>query len=629
MHRPREDHNTLVAVEGRAEIRARNIRGLIGFLAIDAFFATAGAFVVPNTDLSTSEAVVRFIFILLGFPLALFAAFIGLWILMILPITFHEMGHVVAGKLLGFSFVRMQVGCLSVQNVKGNLRVRRSGPIMACNGHASMWPKRENWILRWRIYALGGPVASVVFLLFVLWLDLRLSVSFRWIVKPGESGINFVNLLLCPLTSWAALVLGGSIIPMRVRGHYTDAAVVLLSLTNSKYCEAHALIDQVGIQFASGIRAREWAEPDVAALLALEGLGPPLSMNRALILYYSYLDRRLFSEASAVLEPEINRIRGVQPAAYLLEQTLCYEAGFIAALNGNRDKVEDLLLVGDRFGNPRTPTRTRAEAALAAAYGDRETAAAKVKLYGAQVASVQDVSLDNVKAQLEWAEWALEKGIISTVKKALIIWGGWDGHEPKQVGEVFEKLLKEEGFEVQVSDTLDTLTQVELSAVSLFVPVWTMGEISYEQVTAVAKAAEKGMGIAGCHGGMCDSFRNSAEWQFITGGQWVAHPGDDGIEYTVRITDHTDAITQGIDDFQVKSEQYYMHTDPSNKVLAVTHFPVAPGPHTPNGEFDMPVVWTRMYGEGRVFYNSLGHHADVLIGPALEIMRRGFLWAAR
>jgi hypothetical protein len=214
------------------------------------------------------------------------------------------------------------------------------------------------------------------------------------------------------------------------------------------------------------------------------------------------------------------------------------------------------------------------------------------------------------------------------MKNALIIWGGWDGHEPKQVAALFESVLENEGFEVQVSDTLEALTEADLSRFSLFVPVWTMGEISHPQVKAVTTAVEAGMGIAGCHGGMCDSFRNSAEWQFMTGGQWVAHPGDDGVEYIVRVADHADPITAGIDDFSVKSEQYYMHTDPSNKVLAVTAFPVAPGPHTPNGKFDMPVVWTRYYGKGKVFYNSLGHHADVLQGPALEIMRRGFLWAA-
>jgi hypothetical protein len=190
-------------------------------------------------------------------------------------------------------------------------------------------------------------------------------------------------------------------------------------------------------------------------------------------------------------------------------------------------------------------------------------------------------------------------------------------------------MLKEEGFEITISDNLDTLTSTNLDDFNLFTPIWTMGEITHEQVMAVWRAVENGMGMAGCHGGMCDSFRSCPEWQFITGGQWVAHPGDDGVEYTVRVTDASDPVMAGMSAFPVKSEQYYMLTDPANKVLAVTDFPVADGPHVPNGRFAMPVVWKRMHGKGRVFYSSLGHHADVIVGPAATIMQRGMAWAAR
>jgi type 1 glutamine amidotransferase len=216
-------------------------------------------------------------------------------------------------------------------------------------------------------------------------------------------------------------------------------------------------------------------------------------------------------------------------------------------------------------------------------------------------------------------------------KKALIVWGGWDGHQPKQVADVFERLLSEEHFEVEVSDTLDAFKdETMLMSLNLIVPVWTMGKISKEQADPVFAAVKSGVGIAGCHGGMCDSFRECTEWQFMTGGQWVAHPGNDGTKYRVNIKDWDHPITHGISDFDVSSEQYYMHTDPSNRVLASTMFPVADGPHVPNGTFEMPVVWIRKYGQGKVFYNSLGHHADIVESfPCLTIMRRGFLWAAK
>jgi type 1 glutamine amidotransferase len=224
---------------------------------------------------------------------------------------------------------------------------------------------------------------------------------------------------------------------------------------------------------------------------------------------------------------------------------------------------------------------------------------------------------------------ARERAIVS--RKALIVWGGWDGHQPRQVADLFSSLLTAEGFSVEVSDTLDRFADADhLMSLDLIVPVWTMGRITAEQANPVLKAVESGVGIAGCHGGLCDAFRDNTEWQFMTGGQFVAHPGNDGTEYTVRLGPAASPITEGLKDFTVRSEQYYMHVDPAIRVLATTKFPVADGPHTANGPVEMPVVWTKLFGRGRVFYNSLGHNADVLAAePCATIMRRGFAWASR
>ena len=217
-------------------------------------------------------------------------------------------------------------------------------------------------------------------------------------------------------------------------------------------------------------------------------------------------------------------------------------------------------------------------------------------------------------------------------KKALIVWGGWDGHQPEQVAEIFEKALMDKGFSVEVANTLDAYAdEAKLKSLDLIVPVWTMSKITGEQLNPLLAAVKSGVGIAGCHGGMCDSFREATEYQFMTGGQWVAHPGNDGVEYTVEITDPDHFITQGVPPvFPIKSEQYYLHVDPAVRVLATTRFPVADGPHVKNGPVDMPTVWTKYYGEGRVFYTALGHHADIIAQPeVLGLCTRGMLWAAR
>ncbi len=217
-------------------------------------------------------------------------------------------------------------------------------------------------------------------------------------------------------------------------------------------------------------------------------------------------------------------------------------------------------------------------------------------------------------------------------KTALIIWGGWDGHQPREVAELFREDLCTAGFDVVVENRLEVLSELgtRLRDFDLFCPIRTMDTIRPEDLKAVDEAVQSGVGLAGCHGGMCDAFRNSTEWQFMTGGQWVAHPGNDGVRYTVHIVDSTHPICAGMDDFEVCSEQYYMHVDPANHVLATTRFPVADGPHVPNGPVDIPVAWTRLWGKGRVFYSSLGHQANVIDhGPAREMIRRGLLWAAR
>ncbi|MBP1992970.1 ThuA domain-containing protein [Paenibacillus eucommiae] len=208
------------------------------------------------------------------------------------------------------------------------------------------------------------------------------------------------------------------------------------------------------------------------------------------------------------------------------------------------------------------------------------------------------------------------------MKQALVVWGGWDGHQPEEVAAILGNVLKEEGFAVDISDTLDSFKDSErLESVDLIVPVWTMGTIQSDQLSSLIHAVKVGgTGLAGCHGGLGDSFRNETEFQYMVGGQWVAHPGNDGVSYEVKMKDLNHPLTQGIDDFTVVSEQYYMHTDPANQVHVVTYF----------GDVEMPVVWTKMYGSGKVYYCSLGHQADIVSMPeTLELMRRGMLWAAR
>jgi type 1 glutamine amidotransferase len=213
------------------------------------------------------------------------------------------------------------------------------------------------------------------------------------------------------------------------------------------------------------------------------------------------------------------------------------------------------------------------------------------------------------------------------MREALIVWGGWPGHEPEQGAAAVKALLEAEGFGVRVETSTAAFADPALAGLSLIVPIITMAAIQKDELANLESAIRGGVGLGGYHGGMGDAFRAAPDYQFMVGGQWVAHPGN-VIDYRVNVTRPDDPVMAGIGDFAYRSEQYYMHVDPSNEVLATTTF---------NGDHAawidgvvMPVVWKRKHGKGRVFYSSLGHVAKEFEVPEMRtILARGLAWAAR
>ena len=213
------------------------------------------------------------------------------------------------------------------------------------------------------------------------------------------------------------------------------------------------------------------------------------------------------------------------------------------------------------------------------------------------------------------------------MREALIVWGGWSGHEPEEGAHIVSAMLEESGFKVYIENTTEAFADPSIADMSLVVPIVTMAKIEKEEVENLTAAIQGGVGLAGYHGGMCDAFRDCVDYHFICGGQWVAHPGGI-VDYQVDVAAPDDPIMQGVSSFAYRSEQYYMHVDPSNQVLATTRFS---GEHAPWVEgVVMPVMWKRRHGLGRVFYSSLGHVTSEFAVPEMRtIFERGLVWAAR
>ena len=214
------------------------------------------------------------------------------------------------------------------------------------------------------------------------------------------------------------------------------------------------------------------------------------------------------------------------------------------------------------------------------------------------------------------------------MREALIVWGGWSGHEPEQCAAIIKSMLEEDGFKVYVENTTEAFADPTIHDLSLIVPIFTMSKIEKEELSNLTAAVAGGVGLGGYHGGMGDAFRDAVDYQFMVGGQWVAHPGNI-IDYSVDVTKPDDPIMAGLPaSFPYKSEQYYMHVDPSNEVLATTTFS---GEHASwiDGVV-MPAVWKRRHGQGKVFHMTLGHQAKEFENTNMAtIMRRGMNWAAR
>ena len=213
-------------------------------------------------------------------------------------------------------------------------------------------------------------------------------------------------------------------------------------------------------------------------------------------------------------------------------------------------------------------------------------------------------------------------------KAVLFVYGGWEGHQPEACRDLFVPWLQEAGATVIESKTLDVYADsILMAGIDLIVQIWTMGEISADQLHGLLNAVESGTGFAGWHGGIIDAFRGSLEYDLLTGAQFLTHPGGE-IPYSVHITDPRDPVMAGIHDFDVVTEQYYLLTDPNMHVLATTtfddqHLKWIKG-HT------MPVIWKKSYGSGHVFVSTLGHSTDVLSKPEVQkTLERGFVWACR
>ncbi|MFC4224024.1 ThuA domain-containing protein [Lysinibacter cavernae] len=232
---------------------------------------------------------------------------------------------------------------------------------------------------------------------------------------------------------------------------------------------------------------------------------------------------------------------------------------------------------------------------------------------------------------------------MTPTKEALVVRGGWDGHQPIEATDLFIPFLKENGYHVRIEDSAAIYADTEyLATVDLIMQCNTMTTIEKDEFAGLRAAVEAGTGLAGWHGGIADSYRNNSDYLHLIGGQFACHPGkhpdeltgeqsDNYVPYTVNVLPEAaeHPIMAGISDFELTTEQYWVLHDDYIDVLATTTQAVRPwDPWT--RPITSPAVWTRQWGKGKIFVSTPGHRVEILNDPNVKtIIERGLLWASR
>jgi type 1 glutamine amidotransferase len=230
-----------------------------------------------------------------------------------------------------------------------------------------------------------------------------------------------------------------------------------------------------------------------------------------------------------------------------------------------------------------------------------------------------------------------------TQPRALVVRGGWEGHQPVKATELFLPFLEHHGYAIRIEESTEVYADdAEMANTDLIVQCVTMSEIAAGELAGLRAAVRAGTGFTGWHGGIADSFRKSSDYLQLIGGQFATHPSkepgrcgggqeDNYLPYAVTITPQgrEHPITEGLDDFDLETEQYWVLTDDLIDVLATTTHPVQPW-HPWHRPIVSPAVWTRLWGAGRIVVTTPGHSLDVLEHPSVRtVIERGMRWATR
>ncbi len=136
---------------------------------------------------------------------------------------------------------------------------------------------------------------------------------------------------------------------------------------------------------------------------------------------------------------------------------------------------------------------------------------------------------------------------------------------------------------------------------------------------------QKGHAFIGFHSAS-DTFHNYKPYWDLVGGTFNGHPWNAAETVTISVHDEEfPAMKPFGAEFQIKDEIYQYKNWQPEKVRVLMSLNMAKCPT--KRPYHVPVAWAKNYGEGRVFYNNLGHNPETWTNPLfLKSTEAGIRW---
>ncbi len=237
----------------------------------------------PRPDFLVPSTAVLILSTFLLFPLALF-----------LSVVWHELGHLLAGWLVGFRFVLVTFGPLRIAREAGGTRLSLIHTnVVQWQGRALMVPRQFGDFRRRRMVMLaGGPLATLLKLLLILGVNFALRLE----------GIGYgLGLALLWLVLSAVMLLPATAVPQKIGNRYTDMARIWQMWRGGAALTRQLALTNLIEASLRGVRPAQMDANFIAATLA----APPDS-SEALVGHYvahlQALDKGEVTEAAVFLD---------------------------------------------------------------------------------------------------------------------------------------------------------------------------------------------------------------------------------------------------------------------------------------------------------------------------------------